>query len=135
MRTPFFLPALLSLAACAATQEPYSPVRQVSYSAIGQDPFWSLVIGDGSTVLTRGGGTASEREQLQSFRYPRVLPKTADGVTRWESGEGTAVLTVEARPGPCTGSAGIVYQDRVTVSLRGSQLSGCGGRIIAKGGR
>jgi uncharacterized membrane protein len=133
MKTRFLLAPLLLLPGCATAPQPFSPVSEISYSAIGQDPFWTLAIGDDSIVLTRG--TVGSGSRLKSVAYPRVMPRTVDGVTRWESGDGTGVIAVEARPGPCTGSRGVRYRDQVTVSLSGIQLQGCGGRIASKGGR
>jgi uncharacterized membrane protein len=130
------LPLLLAaaaLAGCAGSERPYSPVAHVRYSALGHDPFWSLAIGDDRIVLTRSG--PGKRESWRSHSYPRVLPRTVDGARLWESGEGTAVISVEARPGPCTGSRGTRYEDHVRVRLSGSELTGCGGRILARGGR
>jgi uncharacterized membrane protein len=135
MRTLSLLPPLLLLAACAAEREPFSPVHQVSYSAVGENPFWSLAIGDDAIVLTFGSNSRPGRGALESVRYPRVLPRTVNGVTRWESGEGTAVIAVEAQPGPCTGSRGVRFEDRVVVRLSGRQLNGCGGRILSRGAR
>ena len=132
------LPLLLAalLAGCATDAPPFSPVAQVAYSAVGQDPFWMVTIGDESIVLTLGAaGDEDGKARLSSHEFPRVLPRTTDGGTRWQSGEGTAVITVEARPGPCTGSRGTRYRDSVTLSLSGRQLSGCGGRLLRRGGR
>lgn len=121
---------LLGLACCATNEAPFSPVSQVDYSAVGHEPFWMVTIGDDSIVLTLGAQPGPERG-LSSHRFARVLPKVSDGATRWESADGTAVITVEARPGPCTGSRGRVYRDRVTVSLSGRQLIGCGGPMMS----
>ncbi len=48
---------------------------------------------------------------------------------RWESGSGTEVITVEARPGPCT-TGGRDFEDKVIVALSGRSFEGCGGRQI-----
>jgi hypothetical protein len=66
-------------------------------------------------------------------RYPRTLPRTVDGVRTWESGDGTAVISIEAFPGPCEASRGTRYRDRVRVRLSGRELNGCGGPRL--GGR
>ena len=121
--------SLLILAACSATA-PYAPVAEVRYAALGHDPFWMATIGDDSIVLTLGPEGA-----LREQRWPRVLPVTENGITRWESGAGTRVIAVEARTGPCTGSRGAVYEHHVTVRLSGRELVGCGGRRLAKGRR
>ena len=132
------LPLLLTvlLAGCAGDEPPFSPVAQVEYSAVGRDPFWMVTIGDDRIVLTLGAAGAEDgKGRLVSHDFPRVLPRTTSGVTRWQAGEGTEVITIEARPGPCPGSRGMRYRDSVTVSLSGRQLSGCGGRILHRGGR
>jgi uncharacterized membrane protein len=123
--------AVALLAGCATAPRPYSPVEDVSYSAVGHDPFWSLAIGDDAIVLSLPPAPGSR--EILSTRYPRVLPRTVDGIRRWESGEGTAVISVEARNGPCTGSRGIRYADTVRVRLSGRELEGCGGRLLSGG--
>jgi uncharacterized membrane protein len=122
---------LLPLAACASPR-PYAPVRDVSYTAIGAEPFWMLTIGDDRIVLARGG----EAGRIAEAVYPRVLPRrTADGVEIWESGEGVQVIRIEARPERCEGARGLVYEDRVRIRLSGAELNGCGGRILGGGRR
>ena len=131
------LPALLALlplllvAGCAGGARAYAPVSEVSYAALGQDPFWSLAIGDDAIVL--GLPPLAASREIVSHRYPRALPRTAGGVRRWESGDGTGVISVEARSGPCTGAGGTVFADRVRIRLSGRELEGCGGRLLAGG--
>ncbi len=124
---PILCLALLAAAGCASPRA-HAPVRDVSYSAIGTDPFWMLTIGDDRIVLTRG---SPARDRLRDAVYPRVLPRTVEGVRIWESGEGVAVISIEARPGRCQGPSGIVYEDEVRVRLSGIELNGCGGRMLA----
>ena len=119
---PFFLTA------CATAPAPYAPVDNVRYAAIGQDPFWMVTIGDDRIVLSLAGETG---EAPTEAVWPRTLPRTIDGVRTWESGEGTQVITVESRPGPCVGVRGHRYRDHVRVRLSGRELSGCGGRLIS----
>jgi len=126
MRAILLLPLL---AGCAGSQAPYSPARDVRYSALGQDPFWMVTIGDDSIVLTLGPAEGG-KGKLSGHSYRRVLPRTVDGVRSWESADGTAVIMVEARPGPCTGSRGSRFEDEVRVRLSGRELHGCGGRRI-----
>jgi uncharacterized membrane protein len=124
------LAAAVLVAGCATAPRAYSPVREVSYSAVGHDPFWSLAIGDDAIVLSLPPAPGSR--EILSARYPRVLPRTVDGIRSWESGEGTAVISVEARNGPCTGSRGTRYADSVRIRLSGRELQGCGGRLLRK---
>jgi uncharacterized membrane protein len=121
--------ALLLLAGCAAPEPLYSPVRDVAYSAIGADPFWMVTIGDDRIVLTLPTPEGN-RARLIGHSYRRVLPRTVDGVKMWESGDGTAVISVEARPGPCIGSRGARFEDEVRVRLSGREMYGCGGRRL-----
>ena len=128
---PLILLAALALAGCAADRaaEPYSPVSSFAYGAISHDPFWMVAIGDDSIVLTMGPAGGRADGGLSSFAYPRALPREVNGVRRWESGEGTAVIAIEARPGPCT-TGGRSYPDAVTVTLSGRMLEGCGGQEL-----
>lgn len=132
MKTPLLLAPLALLAACQTYGEPYAPVESVRYSAIGHDPFWLLTIGDDRIVFRLGHDRGEEAEEYDDAVFPRTLPRTVDGVRTWDSGDGTAVITVEARRGPCTGSGGRQYQDRVRVRLSGRELTGCGGRPIVE---
>ena len=121
------------LAGCAASAAPYQPARTVRYSALGQDPFWMVTIGRDKIVLTSGPARSGSRK-LAGHTYRGVTARLQDGVKRWESANGTAVISVEARPGPCTGSRGARFEDQVRVRLSGRELHGCGGRRI-EGGR
>jgi len=96
-----------------------------AYTAIGAEPFWMVTIGDDRIVL-RLAGTEGPRAEA----WPRVLPVRDGDVTRWQSGAGTRVITVEARrsPAPCE-SGRLLYEDEVRVTLSGRMLHGCGGRI------
>ena len=128
-----FLPLLLLVAGCAAdrAREPYSPVDSFAYGAISHDPFWMVAIGDDSIVLTRGPEGGRADGELVSHAWPRALPREQDGVRRWESGDGTAVIAVETRVGPCT-TGGRSYPDRVKVYLSGVVLEGCGVRELTE---
>ncbi|HEY5713691.1 MAG TPA: hypothetical protein VIT38_17475 [Allosphingosinicella sp.] len=116
------LPALAALAACTETPRPYAPVHDVAYQAMGSQLFWFLVIGDDRIVLR----TAQAAETI----WPRTLPRIADGVRTWQSGEGADAITIEASPGPCSASNGRAYEDNVIVRSGGGELTGCGGRQI-----
>ena len=135
MRPCRFLPLLL-FAGCAG-QQPYDPVGNTRYSAIGQNPFWMVAIGEDRIVLTRGDRTG----RLTRRSYPRVLPRTVDGVTSWQSGTGADAITITSQRGPCQASprAGsryvYNYEHHVAVSVgdRGTEeLRGCGGRILER---
>ena len=117
---------LAGLAACATSPQPYAPVENVRYSALGQNPFWMVTIGDDRIVLTFGPDPGARPGQLNSYAYPRTLPRTVEGVRTWESSSGTAAITVEAMEGPCEAS-GAQYRDRVRVRMNGRELEGCGG--------
>jgi uncharacterized membrane protein len=120
---------LLLAAGCATSRTPYAPVRDPVYQAMGTQPFWQVVIGDDAIVFrpVAGGG---ER------RWPRVLPRTVDGVRTWHSGTGADGITVTARPGPCASEPRegreLRYEHFVTVRVGedGPALSGCGGRLL-----
>jgi uncharacterized membrane protein len=128
--TRFLLALPLLAATGCATTTPYAPVRDVSYQAMGSQPFWQVVIGDDAIVFrpVAGGG---ER------RWPRVLPRTVDGVRTWQSGTGSDSITVTARPGPCADEPRegreIRYEHFVVVRTgdEGPELNGCGGRILS----
>ncbi|HEY9554941.1 hypothetical protein [Allosphingosinicella sp.] len=123
---------LLALAACATGADaPYSPVGAFEYGAMGHDPFWMVAIGDDQIVLTMGPPGGRADGELLSTSYPRVLPRETDGVRRWESGEGTQVIAIEARTAECT-TGGRAYPDQVTVTLSGRMLKGCGGEEVVE---
>ena len=134
MRRLLLLWPLLLAGGCQAASRPYAPVDNVRYSAIGQEPFWMVTIGDDAIVLASSPDPGAESRRVRSYRYPRTLPRTVDGVRRWESANGTAVISVEAMPGPCDGSGGVRYRDRVRVRLSGRELHGCGGPRLGRSG-
>jgi uncharacterized membrane protein len=131
---PFILLAAFALTACAAPTalEPNDSLGRFDYGAISHDPFWMVAIGGDAVVLTMGPEGGAADGELTSAAYPRAAPSERDGVRRWESGEGTAVIAVEARPGPCT-TGGRSYPDQVKVYLSGRMLEGCGGQEIVQG--
>jgi uncharacterized membrane protein len=124
------IPAIL--AGCSTgDRAPYNPVNDFQYGAISHDPFWLVSIGDDQMVLTMGDAGGRADGELKSFIYPRVLPRTVNGIRRWESGDGTQVISLEARPGPCT-TGGRTYADRTRVFLSGRAMDGCGGREVSE---
>ena len=121
------LPSVLLLAAgCTTTPAIYQPVADPTYMAIGRDPFWMVAIGDRRIVLRTGGDGSDE---VADVSWPRVLPRTVDGIRTWQSGEGMRVITIEARPGPCDAGRQR-FADHVRVRLSGRELNGCGGRPL-----
>ena len=130
MRTRLSLLSLLLLAACATPPRPYAPVDNVRYSAIGAEPFWMVTIGNDRIVL-RLGHEGREVRDISDISYPRTLPIVDGNVTRWQSGDGTQVITITARntPTPCE-LDGRRYADVVRVTLSGRMLDGCGGRLL-----
>ena len=123
------VPILLA-AGCATSSTPYAPVRDAAYQAMGSQPFWQLVIGDDAIVFrpVAGGG---------EHRWPRVLPRTVDGVRTWQSGSGPEGITITARPGPCADEPRegreLRFEHAVTVRMGedGPELTGCGGRLLS----
>jgi uncharacterized membrane protein len=134
MRRLLLLLPLMVVGGCQTASRPYAPVENVRYTAIGQEPFWILTIGDDAIVLASSPDPGAQARRLRSYRYPRTLPRTVDGVRTWQSGDGTAVISVEATPGPCDGSGGVRYRDRVRVRLSGRELTGCGGPRLGRSG-
>lgn len=132
MRIASFLPLLL-LISCETTRQPYAPVANVSYAAIGGEGGWLLNIGDDRIVLSRPHADSNELIYDESV-WRRVLPRTVDGVRTWESATGTYTIVIEARPGPCTIGHDTVYEDNVVIRVDGGERTGCGGRLI-RGGR
>jgi uncharacterized membrane protein len=124
------LPLLLA-AGCATSSTPYAPVRDVAYQAMGTRPFWQVVIGDDRIVFRPVAGNG-ERS------WPRVLPRTVDGVRTWQSGAGADGITITARPGPCADEPRegheVRYEHFVTVRMgeEGPELNGCGGRLLPR---
>jgi len=90
-----------------------------------------LTIGD-DRIMLDAGLDREGAEQGGPATWPRTLPRTVDGVKTWESGDGTSVISVEARPGPCTTEGGEIYGDHVRVRLSGRELTGCGGQLIGR---
>lgn len=119
---------LLVCAGCATGGQPYAPVRDVAYQAMGAEPFWMLAIGDGRIVL-RSSTFEGERA------WPRTLPRTAAGVRTWRSEQGGSTIVVESRPGPCETEGGEVYEDNVRVTVGDQSLTGCGGRLLERAPR
>ncbi len=125
---PVPLAVLLLLAACAGT-DPYAPVQSIRYAALGQDPFWTVTIGDDRIVLALSPSDGGEGVARHDF--PRTLPRRTGETRIWESQADGAVIGVETRPGPCVGSGGLAFADHVRVRLSGRELTGCGGPLVS----
>ena len=130
MRRLLLLLPLVLASGCETYSHPYAPVETVRYSALGEHPFWLLAIGDDRIVLRLGRDGADAGDPRQEAVWPRTLPRTVDGVRTWTSGDGTNVISVEARDGPCSDSGDRRYEDHVRVRLSGRELIGCGGRML-----
>lgn len=133
MKHAALLPLVLIAGCASPAEEVYAPVKNYRYGAISHDPFWLVAIGDDRIVLTTGPSGGRADGELASYDYPRVLPKELNGVRRWDSGEGTMAISIEARKGPCS-TGGRAYQDRVKVYLSGRTMDGCGGREVGRSG-
>jgi uncharacterized membrane protein len=123
---------LLALTACASRPAMPAAPAAVQYSGISHDPLWLVSVEADRIVLTTGPGGGRADGELTSYQYPGASPTLVGGVRRWESGQGTAVISVEARKGPCS-TGGEDYPDRVRVYLSGRVLEGCGGRELGTG--
>ncbi|MGZ8283282.1 MAG: hypothetical protein ACXWUZ_17465 [Allosphingosinicella sp.] len=130
MRSLLLTLPLLLAGGCETYPEPYNPIGTVHYSAMGQDPFWLVTIGDDRIVLRLAGEAGAQ--QPSEAVWPRTLPRTVDGTTIWESGEGTQVIAIASRRGPCTDARGLAYADEVRVRLSGRELRGCGGPLLRR---
>lgn len=122
--------SLLAAAGCATPGDEAAPGGEaVRYAATSHDPFWLASIGDERVLLTTGPAGGRADGELSSYAYPGVRPSLVKGVRRWEAGSGTAVIAIEARPGPCA-TGGRSYRERVRVYLSGRTMNGCGGTEI-----
>lgn len=131
MRIAALIPALLLTGCTTDGRMPLSLVADPQYQAIGGPPGWELAIGNDEIALRLGHDHSGGDIAYVIHRVPRVLPREADGVRRWESGS----IVIEARAGPCEGGNGVHFADVVVVRLEDRQLAGCGGRILSEGQR
>ena len=92
------------------------------FKAVGKDPFWGVVVRNDSILLTspdNPGGMAFGARAA-------VVQGT---VRTWRARSGAHALTVMARRGPCgDGMSDAIYPFRVTATLDGRRLRGCGGQ-------
>ena len=114
----------LALAGCTMTGRsdplPANAPHSASYFALGTEPGWTVEITDdrlkyagdyGATIIDAEHG--GERRSGSTRRYV------------------SKDLRVTIEPGPCSdGMSDRRYADKVTLSVRGQTLSGCGGAIL-----
>jgi hypothetical protein len=131
MRIAALIPALLLTGCTTDGRMPASLVADPQYQAIGGSPGWDLAIGNDEIALRLGHDHFGGDVAYAIYRIPRVLPREADGVRRWESGS----IIIEARSGPCEHGNGLHFEDSVVVRLGDQELAGCGGRILSEGQR
>lgn len=115
--------APLLLAACATgEEEPLTGAPQTEYSAIGQEPGWTLRI-DRNRIAYAGdyGDTR--------ISVDRPLPVATPTGRRYE----TARIVVDIVPGGCRDAmSGRGFEDTVTVSAGGKTVRGCGGARLVE---
>jgi uncharacterized membrane protein len=110
---------LIGAAACAypaATIEPHQPAAE-TYRALGQEPGWTVTIGDGRIDYV---GNYGEKR----INVPRPDPRTTFNGHRYE----TERLVVDVTHGRCNDvMSGHGYADQVMVIADGETYRGCGG--------
>lgn len=115
--------ALLLLGGCAATNERVpAGAPQVEYSAIGQEPGWTLRI-DRDRIIYSGDYGRTRISQTRPLAEIR-------GVRRRYA---TSRLVVEIAPGECRDAmSGQGFVDGVSVTAGGRTLRGCGGERLVE---
>lgn len=123
----FLLGLPLLLAACAVPKAEYRHDTALRYEAFGDPPLWRLSVGDDRLALTIHDPALGPT----STSFADVTARTEGETTRWTAGgESLGRVDVEARRETCVAADGTRYEDRVTVSLSGRQLEGCGGKRL-----
>jgi uncharacterized membrane protein len=131
--TPVFLFALV-LTGCAGSETANEAADEVRYSAAGENPSWRVTISENAIQLSMGAAPRAGQGS-GGYAYRGVEALSVEGARRWNAGNGTAVIGVEAWRTPCTGAGGALFEDRVRVRLSGRELNGCGGRQLSPGSR
>lgn len=114
----------MMLAGCAVTGRPdalpANAPHAASYFALGTEPGWTVEITDNRVKYAGDyGATIIDTEHSGERR---------SGATRRYV---TKDLRITIEPGPCSdGMSDRRYSDKVTLSVRGQTLSGCGGPIL-----
>ena len=133
----------LALASCATSPEVASrgsansvmPLNRITFTALGDDPFWIISISDDIRIdVTLGDEGGRADGALENFMFLGVRHVANGPFKTWESAEDAAVISVHSRPGPCNGSDNSVYENHVRLRLSGRELSGCGGRLLNEAG-
>lgn len=115
--------AVLGVAGCAS--QPVQLMRNPVYQALGHEPGWQLAVGRREIAL-RFNAPGSRVARYGGVRHG------ARGIKSWDAGDGTMVVSVDARRGPCEAGGGLVFEDHVRVRLSGRELNGCGGRLLGR---
>src|SRR4051794_27712269 len=109
---------LLLAAACAIPAGVGAPRGR--YRAGGNEPFWWVEIAQGRITFDPANG--------RGFAVAAPPPRTTANGYRYE----TRRLTIELSHGECSdGMSDRRYADRVTVTVGGETLRGCGGALLA----
>ena len=95
MRQFLLILPLFLAAGCETTPRPYAPVDNVRYSAIGENPFWLLTIGDDRIVLRQSPRRRRRRGGLAAHPAAHRRRQADLGVRRRHQ-----VITIETAPAP-----------------------------------
>lgn len=110
-------PLLLAAACARGEKEPPAGAPQVEYSAIGQEPGWTLRIDRERITYTGDYGDTR-------ISVARPEPRTTFNGHRYE----TSRIVVDITHGRCNDAmSGRGFEDQVLVIARGKTVRGCGG--------
>lgn len=118
MKTKLLICALaIALAGCQTITA--SEDHQPGYEAHGTEPFWSLVIAEGTMTFSHAG--------VRDVRVTRYDARPSFNGWRYTSSKITADVTFAE----CSdGMSDFTYKDTVTVMVSGQEHKGCGGGIV-----
>ncbi len=114
------------LAGCSGTLDEFGPplASQTEYSALGQEPGWTLRID--RDQIAYAGDYGETR-----ITVARPLPVATPSGRRYASSR----LVVEIVPGTCRDAmSGSGFEDTVIVSAGGRTVRGCGGERLPEDG-
>ena len=123
-RPSLALSLLLSIGGCAVSR----PVETMeSYRALGQEPGWTLQIGNGRLLYTGDYGETH-------MDLPAPAPQAIANGRRYVAADGRQRLTAEVILTLCHDAmSGHAYADTVRIVADGKSVNGCGGeRLPAK---